>query len=96
MEFFLEAKDKQLLLQELWVLTPKVILLDEPTAALGVTQTKEVLEVIKQLKTNHAVVYISHNLNDVFEVCDRITVLRQGVNIGIYETNLSSDKLLLQ
>ncbi len=73
-----------------------VILLDEPTAALGVTQTKEVLEVIKQLKkTNHAVVYISHNLNDVFEVCDRITVLRQGVNIGIYETNfITSDRIV--
>jgi len=65
-----------------------VVLLDEPTAALGVAQTQEVLETIRQLrKTGHAVVYISHNLRDVFEVCDRITVLRQGANVAIYDAD---------
>ena len=68
-----------------------VVLLDEPTAALGVAQTREVLDVIKQLRnTGHAVVYISHNLRDVFEVCDRITVLRHGQNVAIFEANKSS------
>lgn len=58
-----------------------VVLLDEPTAALGVVQTRQVLEVVKRLReTNHAVIYISHNLRDIFEICDRITVLRHGVN----------------
>ncbi|MEC7221100.1 MAG: ATP-binding cassette domain-containing protein [SAR324 cluster bacterium] len=65
-----------------------VVLLDEPTAALGVAQTREVLETIRQLRdTGHAVVYISHNLRDVFEVCDRITVLRQGTNVAIYKVS---------
>ena len=65
-----------------------VVLLDEPTAALGVAQTQEVLEIIRQLReTGHAVVYISHNLRDVFEVCDRITVLRQGTNVAIYDVD---------
>ena len=68
-----------------------VVLLDEPTAALGVAQTREVLDVVTQLRnTGHAVVYISHNLRDIFEVCDRITVLRQGQNVAIFESNKSS------
>lgn len=68
-----------------------IVLLDEPTAALGVSQTKEVLQLVKRLKeTNHAVVLISHNLNNVFEVCDRITVMRQGENIGVFDTKNST------
>lgn len=60
-----------------------VVLLDEPTAALGVAQTRQVLDVVKRLRdTNHAVVYISHNLRDVFEVADRICILRHGGNVA--------------
>lgn len=63
-----------------------VVLLDEPTAALGVAQTRQVLDVVRRLReTGQAVVYISHNLRDIFEVCDRITVLRQGANAAVYE-----------
>ena len=63
-----------------------IVLLDEPTAALGVSQTKEVLDLVIRLKeTNHAVVIISHNLNNVFEVCDRITVIRQGENVEVFD-----------
>ena len=58
---------------------PKLVVLDEPTAALGVRQTAMVLNLIKRLKEEgHAVVVISHNLADVFEVADRIFVLRLG------------------
>jgi D-xylose transport system ATP-binding protein len=58
---------------------PKVVVLDEPTAALGVRQTALVLELVKRLRDEgHAVVVISHNLADVFEVADRIFVLRLG------------------
>jgi len=61
----------------------KVVLLDEPTAALGVAQTKQVLELIRRLKEQGlGVVVISHNLADVFEVCDRIVVLRLGKRIA--------------
>jgi ABC-type sugar transport system ATPase subunit len=57
----------------------KLVLLDEPTAALGVVQTRQVLDLIKRLRdTGLAVMVISHNLNDVFEVSDRIAVLYLG------------------
>jgi len=57
----------------------KVVILDEPTAALGVAQTRQVLELVRRLAdTGHAVVLISHNMNDVFEVADRITALYLG------------------
>jgi D-xylose transport system ATP-binding protein len=58
---------------------PKVVLLDEPTAALGVAQTAQVLALVKRLKERGlGVVVISHNLEDVFKVADRIVVLRLG------------------
>lgn len=60
----------------------RVVILDEPTAALGVAQTRQVLELVKTLaKKGLAVVLISHNLYDIFEVADRITVLRLGKKV---------------
>ncbi|MEV5828396.1 ATP-binding cassette domain-containing protein [Actinomadura sediminis] len=57
----------------------KVVILDEPTAALGVAQTEQVLDLVRRLAdTGHAVVLISHNMNDVFRVADRITALYLG------------------
>jgi D-xylose transport system ATP-binding protein len=74
-----------------------VVMLDEPTAALGVAQTKQVLEMVKRLRdTNHAVVYISHNMRDIFEVSDRITVLRHGDNVATYKTSeTSTDEIVV-
>ena len=64
---------------------PKLVILDEPTAALGVAQTAQVLDLIRTLKERGlAVVVISHNLSDVFEVADRIVVLFLGRNAGEY------------
>jgi D-xylose transport system ATP-binding protein len=64
----------------------RVVILDEPTAALGVAQTQQVLELVKRLaEQGQGVVIISHNLHDVFEVADRITVLRLGRNVGVFE-----------
>ena len=64
---------------------PKVVILDEPTAALGVAQTAQVLELIERLKERgHAVILITHNLADATAVCDRIVVLRLGRNAGDY------------
>ncbi len=58
---------------------PKVVLLDEPTAALGVAQTAQVLDLVRRLRERGlGVVMISHNLDDVFKVADRIVVLRLG------------------
>jgi len=57
----------------------KLVIMDEPTAALGVVQTKQVLDLIKRLRDHGlAVMVISHNLNDVFEVADRIAVMYLG------------------
>ena len=57
----------------------KVVILDEPTAALGVAQTEQVLQLVRRLADNGlGVVLISHNLNDVFEVADDIAVLYLG------------------
>jgi D-xylose transport system ATP-binding protein len=62
------------------------VILDEPTAALGVAQTRQVLELVKRLADQGlAVVIISHNLPDVFEVATRITVLRLGRNVAVLE-----------
>ena len=64
----------------------RVVILDEPTAALGVAQTEQVLELVRRLvEQGLAVVLISHNLHDIFEVADRITVLRLGRNVAVYD-----------
>ena len=66
---------------------PKVVILDEPTAALGVEQTAQVLALIQRLRDRGlAVLLISHNLADVLAVSDRITVLRLGSNAGDFRT----------
>jgi D-xylose transport system ATP-binding protein len=69
----------------------RVVILDEPTAALGVAQTKQVLELVARLgEQGLAVVLISHNLHDIFQVADSITVLRLGQNVKEFkrrETN---------
>ena len=58
---------------------PKLVIMDEPTAALAVREVESVLKLIRQMKDEGiAVILISHRLNDVFEVTDRIVVLRQG------------------
>ena len=64
----------------------RLVILDEPTAALGVAQTEQVLELVARLaEQGLAVVLISHNLHDIFAVAHRITVLRLGRNIALYE-----------
>ena len=57
----------------------KLVILDEPTAALGVAQTRQVLDLVRRLAdTGHAVIFISHNMVDVFEVADRVAALYLG------------------
>lgn len=65
----------------------KVVILDEPTAALGVAQTRQVLDLTRRLADRGlGVVIISHNLHDIFEVADRITVLRLGQMVDVFVT----------
>ena len=64
---------------------PRVVILDEPTAALGVAQTAEVLNLIERLRERgHGVILISHNMADVLAVADRVVVLRLGRNNGVF------------
>jgi len=75
---------------------PKVVLLDEPTAALGVRQTAMVLGLIKRLREEgHGVLVISHNLADVFEVADRIFVLRLGRPAGYFAVGEASQEQIV-
>jgi simple sugar transport system ATP-binding protein len=61
----------------------RVLIMDEPTAALGVPEQRKVMALIKNLKTSGAgVIFISHNLADIFEISDRIVVLRRGLKVG--------------
>ncbi|HEX8752660.1 MAG TPA: ATP-binding cassette domain-containing protein [Solirubrobacterales bacterium] len=75
---------------------PKVVILDEPTAALGVVQTKQVLELIHRLRDrNLAVIVISHNLANVFEVADRIFVMRLGRKAGVFDATHTTEEQIV-
>lgn len=77
------------------LLEPKLILLDEPTAALGVAQTAEVLDLIERVRDRGlAVIMVSHNMEDVRAVADRIAVLRLGRNNGIFDPDASNQDLV--
>jgi ABC-type sugar transport system ATPase subunit len=74
----------------------KVLIMDEPTAALGVPEQRKVIALIKSLKQSGVgVIFISHNLVDIFAVSDRIVVLRRGIKAGERVTsNTSSDEIV--
>ena len=74
----------------------KLLIMDEPTAALGVPEQRNVMDLIKKLKEQKvSIIFISHNLTDIFQASDRIVVLRRGIKAGeklIKETN--SDEIV--
>ncbi len=77
------------------LLDPKLILLDETTAALGVAQTAEVLDLIERVRDRGlGVLMISHNMEDVRAVADRIVVLRLGRNNGVFYPDASNQELV--
>ncbi|MCD7109587.1 ATP-binding cassette domain-containing protein [Rhizobium sp. DKSPLA3] len=77
------------------LLDPKIIMLDEPTAALGVAQTAEVLNLIERVRERGlGVIIISHNMEDVRAVADRIVVLRLGRNNGVFSPDASNHELV--
>jgi D-xylose transport system ATP-binding protein len=72
---------------------PKLVILDEPTAALGVVQTAQILDLIRRLRERGlGVIVISHNLANVFEVTDTIAVLRLGRMVGHYDRRKTSEE----
>jgi D-xylose transport system ATP-binding protein len=70
-----------------------LVILDEPTAALGVAQTRQVLDLVRRLaERDLGVVIISHNLHDVFECADRITVLRLGQRVAMFDRSQTNQQ----
>lgn len=75
----------------------RLVILDEPTAALGVAQTRQVLDLVRRLaEKGLAVIIISHNLHDIFEVADRITVMRLGEGIAELMTSETNQQLVVE
>lgn len=75
---------------------PKLVILDEPTAALGVEQTAQVLDLVERLRERGlAVILISHNMADVKAVADKVAVLRLGRNNGVFDVaNTSQEEII--
>ncbi|MBP0456736.1 ATP-binding cassette domain-containing protein [Streptomyces montanisoli] len=75
---------------------PKLVILDEPTAALGVEQTAQVLDLVERLRARGlAVLLISHNMADVKAVADRVAVLRLGGNNGVFDVRTTSQEEII-
>jgi len=75
----------------------KAVILDEPTAALGVAQTRQVLDLVRRLaERGLGVIVISHNLHDLFEIADRFLVLRLGQSIGTYARDDTSQREIVE
>ncbi len=75
----------------------KLVILDEPTAALGVAQTRQVLDLVRRLAENGlAVILVSHNMADVFEVADKITVLRLGQNVAVFDKAATTQREVIE
>jgi D-xylose transport system ATP-binding protein len=75
----------------------RVVILDEPTAALGVEETRKVYALVREMRDQGlAVLLISHNLNHVFENCDRITVLKTGRPVGSRRVEETSQEEILR
>lgn len=74
----------------------RLVILDEPTAALGVAQTRQVLDLVRRLADRGlGVVVISHNLHDIFEVSDRITVLRLGHKVAQFVAKKTTEEQIV-
>ncbi|MFD4140114.1 ATP-binding cassette domain-containing protein [Streptomyces sp. NPDC058572] len=75
---------------------PQLVILDEPTAALGVEQTAQVLDLVERLRERgHAVILISHNMADVKAVADQVAVLRLGRNNGVFDVKSTSQEEII-
>jgi D-xylose transport system ATP-binding protein len=75
----------------------RLVILDEPTAALGVAQTRQVLDLVRRLaERGLGVVIISHNLHDIFEAADRITVLRLGQLTAVLNKSETNEQEVVQ
>lgn len=94
---YLSSSEKQLIeIAKAISLNPRIIIMDEPTASLTVKETGTLMGIIRQLKAEGAaILFISHHLEELFEIADVISVLRDGEYIGTYRTaEMTMDKLV--
>lgn len=71
----------------------KILILDEPTAVLTPQETEELFEELKHLRKNgYTIIFISHKLNEIKELCDRITIIRRGVTMGVHDVSEVTEK----
>lgn len=75
----------------------KLLILDEPSAVLGPAETHKLFATLRALKERGvAIIYISHHLDELFELCDRVTVLKDGVTVNTFDTGSTSKDQLVQ
>jgi ABC-type sugar transport system ATPase subunit len=74
----------------------KVLILDEPTAALTLTETEKLFGIVRGLaRDGVSVIYVSHRLAEIFALCDRVSVLKDGRHVGTHDVaDVSSDDLI--
>ncbi|MHC8523639.1 ATP-binding cassette domain-containing protein [Rossellomorea sp. H39__3] len=94
----LSLADKQMILLTRCLLRDaKVLILDEPTAPLSSTETEKLFRVIEELKASGvAIIFISHRLPEVFQISDRITVMKDGGTVGTYETQEVTPRAIVE
>ena len=96
--FMLSLAEKQLvLIARALVSSAKVIIFDEPTAPLSLHESQKLFSVIKKLKASGVgCIFISHRLPEVFEICDRITVMGEGMLVGTYNTSQTTQEEIIE
>lgn len=96
--FMLSLAEKQLvLIARALVSSAKVIIFDEPTAPLSLHESTKLFSVINKLKAKGVgCIFISHRLPEVFEICDRITVMREGSLVGTYNTSDTNQEKIIE
>jgi ribose transport system ATP-binding protein len=89
----LSLRDKQIVeIAKALYRNPKILILDEPTSALGIKDVEWLSNIVKELRNQGiSIIYISHRMGEIRGLCDRFTILRNGKNVGTYNANELSD-----
>ena len=90
------AEQQQVEIAKALSLDAKILIFDEPTSSLTNRETRILFEIIRKLKAGGAcIIYISHKSDEIFEICDKVTVLRNGENVGTLDTKAATNDELV-